>query len=97
MPGGRLSSLPGRVRLGRWRKSATLVAVRPLSSRVLLNSAHVPCQGKKRQKIPESQLPLRCVFDIVGYRTIVLKKSAMKPWIHSHRSVLIKVDATSSP
>jgi hypothetical protein len=28
---------------------------------------------------------------------IVLKKSAMKPWIHSHRSVLIKVDATSSP
>jgi hypothetical protein len=30
-------------------------------------------------------------------RPIVLKKSAMKPWIASHRSVLIKVDATSSP
>lgn len=33
----------------------------------------------------------------VGDGSIVLKKSAMEPWIHSHRSVLIKVDATSSP
>jgi hypothetical protein len=29
--------------------------------------------------------------------SIVLKKSAMKPWIHSQGSVLIEVDATSSP
>lgn len=36
-------------------------------------------------------------FSKVCYMWIVLKKSAMKPWIHSHRSVLIKVDATSSP
>lgn len=28
---------------------------------------------------------------------IVLKKSVVKPWIHSQRSILIKVDATSSP
>jgi hypothetical protein len=29
--------------------------------------------------------------------SIVFKTSAMKPWIHSQGSVLIEVDATSSP
>lgn len=57
----------------------------------------VPLSGSSKADPYVRDWAQSCRPSNVALGSIVLKKSAMKPWIHSHRSVLIKVDATSSP